>query len=721
MLHNAENQKWLKGIQFGCKGPQISHLMYADDTVLFFKADEVTNVRLNNLLDEFCMMVGQKINRNKSLFVFSPNSPAELKEGYREEWRIEFRNNLGKYLGTYVDGRLNSHCIYEELLEKIQSRLAGWKSKLISQAGRVTLINSVLQALPIYQMSNGALPKKVSDKIESITNNFFWGIKSNGYRIHLLKSEALRQPKWKGGLGFKNINCFNKALLAKNVWRLIERPNTLLSRWFLGKYQDPSKELDFKKTSQDSLYWKNIVKSKNLVIDNLKWTVGNGEYIRTSSKFWPFKGRNNDQDLLIADFITKDGEKRWNTNALMRFYNRSSVNEITQILLPYRQCPDVLAWKINKEGIYTVKDGYRTLQNMETETAQGRNNNFPWNWFWKLNMPHRILLFIWKLMNHALPTSIILKQHHVPVVDTKCGLCGTKEETLSHLFLTCDFSRAVWFGMNTAFRSTNLTNADVHDWIREMCLMTKDNLLNSTDLLRIFTCLENIWFYRNKMVMESTAIDPTNCILRTENQVQNFKEACLQGKNIIYQMENNRSTWRIRQELIEPEELKEGLSFSIIRLKIKKKKGWLGVHCVNGVCSLIIIFWPDKQWSYMKSMTFFLWKCMVKPTSMIHNLSSLNLPSAAKVLKLDGDDKVARSEDHNLLREIRNQIIRNRILVKYCNDRWNDIAKYVTCNFYIPLGTATAFRPPEPNNGDKWGQRKEMMPVSKIYLLIPVA
>ncbi|KAF7831435.1 putative RNA-directed DNA polymerase [Senna tora] len=261
----------------------------------------------------------------------------DLKEKYKGDWGIEYSNDLGKYLGTFVDGRLNSHSIFEELLEKIQSRLAGWKSKLISQAGRATLISSVLQALPIYQMNNVELPKKVIDKIDSITNNFFWGTKGNGHRIHLLNLNVLRQPRWKGGLGIKNMKLFNKALIDKHIW-------------FLEKYQDPIKELELKRTSQYSLWWKNIVRNKNLVLDNLRWAVGNGEYVRINSKFWPFKERNNDQDMLLADLITQVDGRRWDINALQRIYNRHNVYEIIKILLPHHKNPDILAWKINKEG-----------------------------------------------------------------------------------------------------------------------------------------------------------------------------------------------------------------------------------------------------------------------------------------------------------------------------------------------------------------------------------
>ncbi|KAF7814209.1 uncharacterized protein G2W53_028178 [Senna tora] len=141
-----------------------------------------------------------------------------------------------------------------------------------------------------------------------------------------------------------------------------------------------------------------------------------------------------------------------------------------------------------------------------------------------------------------------------------------------------------------------------------------------------------------------------------------------------------------RLELIEPDCLTKGISFSIIKLRFKKRRGWLGIYCSNGHCKLITIFWPKDQWNPIKSITIFLWRCMVQPSSKISNFSILNLPAAAKELELKDEKKASRSENHNILREIKGEIIKNKIAVNYCNSRWVDIAKYVTHTYYIPLG-----------------------------------
>ena len=64
---------------------------------------------------------------------------------------------------------------FEELVEKISNKLQGWKTKLLSQAGKVTLINFVLQSLPVYSFSCFKIPDKIYTKLDSIINAFCWG------------------------------------------------------------------------------------------------------------------------------------------------------------------------------------------------------------------------------------------------------------------------------------------------------------------------------------------------------------------------------------------------------------------------------------------------------------------------------------------------------------------------------------------------------------------
>lgn len=82
--------------------------------------------------------------------------------------------------------------------------------KLLSRAGRLTLIKYVLDNLPIYYLGHFKMPKQVVRKIISIQSRFFWGMKDRG--------SIIQKPKRLGGLGVSGIVLKNASLLFKKWW-----------------------------------------------------------------------------------------------------------------------------------------------------------------------------------------------------------------------------------------------------------------------------------------------------------------------------------------------------------------------------------------------------------------------------------------------------------------------------------------------------------------------
>lgn len=80
-------------------------------------------------------------------------------------------------------------------------------------------------------LSSYALPKKCPNHLDSINTNFFWGFNGNKPKIHLLSKKVLQNPKCRGGLGIRKVGLFNKALLAKQVLRVIDKKYYVLSKW----------------------------------------------------------------------------------------------------------------------------------------------------------------------------------------------------------------------------------------------------------------------------------------------------------------------------------------------------------------------------------------------------------------------------------------------------------------------------------------------------------
>lgn len=116
------------------------------------------------------------------------------------------------------------------LIEKVDRKLSGWKSKMISRGGRLQLVHSVLSTIPIYHMSCFRLPKWVIQKIDKIRRSFLWAKPSKGKRgISLTNWEEACISKREGGMGIIDLNFFNIALLLRWWWKALADENFLWS------------------------------------------------------------------------------------------------------------------------------------------------------------------------------------------------------------------------------------------------------------------------------------------------------------------------------------------------------------------------------------------------------------------------------------------------------------------------------------------------------------
>uniref|UniRef100_A0A0V0IVQ8 Putative ovule protein n=1 Tax=Solanum chacoense TaxID=4108 RepID=A0A0V0IVQ8_SOLCH len=222
MLKFAQVNNKIRGFkvsQGDSLGVSISHLQYADDTLVFCDAESEQLKHLRVIFIMFEAISGLHINWVKS-FIYPVNEVPQISL---------LANILGgkigelptTYLGMPLGAKSKSLSIWNFVVEKCERKLVNWKSQYLSSGGRVTLINSVLDAMPTYMMSLFPMPGKIIQRLDTIRRNFLWQGNGEGVKkFHLVKWDAVISNKKEGGLGIKNLKAHNKSLLLKWLWRL---------------------------------------------------------------------------------------------------------------------------------------------------------------------------------------------------------------------------------------------------------------------------------------------------------------------------------------------------------------------------------------------------------------------------------------------------------------------------------------------------------------------
>lgn len=124
-------------------------------------------------------------------------------------------NDCEKYLGLPMVRKKSKANTFREIWERISNRVLSWKEKFVSKASREILIKMVAQAILTYSMNLFKLLNSLYDNINSILARYWWGQKKEERKLHWINWQKLCIGKARGGMGFRDINAFNLAMLAK--------------------------------------------------------------------------------------------------------------------------------------------------------------------------------------------------------------------------------------------------------------------------------------------------------------------------------------------------------------------------------------------------------------------------------------------------------------------------------------------------------------------------
>ncbi|XP_056848923.1 uncharacterized protein LOC108820218 [Raphanus sativus] len=311
--------------------------------------------------------------------------------------------------------------------------------------------------------------------------------------------DKLTKPKGTGGLGLRDIQIFNQALLAKIAWRILTAPNCLLARVLTGKYCHKKSFLDVKVPAVCSHGWRSILHGRDLLQENLGKAIGNVI------------------DLRVSDLLTDS--LQWNKERIDKLL--PGFGHLIQQIKPSKEgVEDIYVWLPLTSGVYSTKSGYNSRNQSEgiaTSQDMPPNLSLPleFSWIkdiWSVKTAPKLILFLWSIAQGALPLGKELQRRGINT-DTQCPCCK-EEETAMHVFFQCPFAKEVWRLAPLSSPVHLAAEADFQD----LAVMARTIVCLPPTGVRVPILPWIVWFLwlaRNKLIFENKTAQPMEIITKS--------------------------------------------------------------------------------------------------------------------------------------------------------------------------------------------------------------
>ncbi|XP_028556870.1 uncharacterized protein LOC114581249 [Dendrobium catenatum] len=374
LLSNAFRQKGDElGIRISSNGPSISHLLYADDVIIFSEATLKATKQIKKILDNFC------------------------------SWTALKMTNI-------------------------------WGSKMISLAGKILLAKTVLLSFTTFHCTNSLVPKSILDEVDKICRNFIWN-KSNGdYGIHYVNRLTMcLATKW-GGRALHSCSTKLGPIRSKLTWKYLYEKDSFIHKVFFPKYGNLLEKVDLKNSCSNS--WKILKSGGKSLLPFIRWKVANGIDIDVykdtwildkSLNKWPtFISPIEDDIFSVSNFIENG---RWNVDQMRKIMGEDLVNLILQTINPLDQEDDKMELLLQGNG--------KSLSAMVFENSVKHNPTaYYCSWIKNAKLNPKVETFWWRIFNNALATNDFLEHRKFQRINLCPRNCNVAENR-DHLTTNC--------------------------------------------------------------------------------------------------------------------------------------------------------------------------------------------------------------------------------------------------------------------------------------------
>ncbi|KAG7530872.1 Reverse transcriptase zinc-binding domain [Arabidopsis thaliana x Arabidopsis arenosa] len=521
---------------------EISHLMFADDVMIFFDGGGSSLQGIYETLDDFAGWSGLHMNRDKTQLFYAGLSQTE--SNALASYGFTVGSLPIRYLGLPLMSRKLKVSEYEPLIGKITARFNAWAVKSLSFAGRAQLIGSVISGTVNFWISTFVLPKGCIRRIESLCSRFLWSGGTEKRGLVKVAWAHVCLPKKEGGLGLRRFADWNRTMCLRLVWLLFSNSGSLWVAWH--KHHNISTSTNFwnqVESTGDSWSWKSILRLREPASVFIKCSLGNGR----RASFWfdswtplgPLYncfGSSGPSSLrvplnaTVSDVCNHQG---WIIANPRSDQGVSLQIHLSTIALPSDDSgPDEFDWVVENK----ICKGFSSAKTWAVTRPRAAIVDW-WDSVWFKDHIPKHAFNMWIATLDRLPTKTRLSSWGLQIQDT-CGLCSLSPESRDHLFLSCDFALYLW---NAVSLKLNMQGIHFTLWAELLSWLKSGNRRSPPTLRKLIaqSVIYAIWKQRNNLLHNLVYVLPSVVFREVDREVKN----CITARRLNKRFSRLMSLW----------------------------------------------------------------------------------------------------------------------------------------------------------------------------------